>query len=69
MMCLISGETVTVRNAAQSFDELGEPTGETMTEATVDNVVVARRDRRPRLDAPERRDGRLHALLPEGRGR
>lgn len=25
-MCLISGETVTVRNAAQSFDELGEPT-------------------------------------------
>lgn len=40
MMCLISGETVTVRNAAQSFDELGEPTGETMTEATVDNVVV-----------------------------
>ena len=40
MMCLISGETVTVRNAAQSFDELGEPTGETVTETTVDNVVV-----------------------------
>lgn len=40
MMCLISGETVTVRSAAQSFDELGEPTGETVTEAAVDNVVV-----------------------------
>ena len=31
---------MTVRNAAQSFDELGEPTGETVTETTVDNVVV-----------------------------
>ena len=33
MMCLISGETVTVRNAVQSLDELGEPTGETVAEA------------------------------------
>lgn len=40
MMCLISGETVTVRNAVRSLDELGEPTGETVTEAEVDNVVV-----------------------------
>lgn len=40
MMCLISGETVTVRNAAQSFDELGEPAGETVTETAVENVVV-----------------------------
>ena len=39
MMCLISGETVTVRNAAQSYDELGEPTGETVSEEAVDNVV------------------------------
>lgn len=40
MMCLISGETVTVRNAARSLDELGEPTGEAVNEAEVDNVVV-----------------------------
>lgn len=40
MMCLISGETVTVRNAVWSFDELGEPTGETVSEEAVDNVVV-----------------------------
>lgn len=40
MTCLISGETVTVRSAAQSFDELGEPTGETVTETAVENVVV-----------------------------
>ena len=40
MTCLISGETVTVRNAAHSLDELGEPAGEAVTETAVDNVVV-----------------------------
>lgn len=40
MMCLISGETVTVRNTERPLDELGEPTGETVTETAVDNVVV-----------------------------
>lgn len=40
MTCLIAGETVTVRNIEQAFDELGEPTGATATETTVDNVVV-----------------------------
>lgn len=40
MMCLISGETVTVRNVEQAFDELGEPTVATATETVVDNVVV-----------------------------
>lgn len=40
MMCLISGETVTVRNVEQAFDELGEPTVATVTETAVDNVVV-----------------------------
>lgn len=40
MTCLIAGETVTVRSAARSFDELGELAGETVTETAVDNVVV-----------------------------
>ena len=31
---------MTVRNIEQAFDELGEPTGATATETTVDNVVV-----------------------------
>ena len=30
MTCLISGETVTVRNAAHSLDELGDPNGVTV---------------------------------------
>lgn len=40
MTCLIAGETVTVRNVEQAFDELGEPTVATATETTVENVVV-----------------------------
>lgn len=40
MTCLIAGETVTVRNIEQAFDELGEPTGATVAETVVDNVVV-----------------------------
>lgn len=40
MTCLIAGEAVTVRNIEQAFDELGEPTGATVAETVVDNVVV-----------------------------
>ena len=45
MMCLISGETVTVRNAVQSLDELGEPTGETVAEAPARPPTSTRRAR------------------------
>ncbi len=40
-MSIISGEAVTVRNVSKAYDELGEPVGETATETTVANVVVA----------------------------
>ena len=40
MTCLISGETVTVRNFDPLLDELGEPINGTVTETAVDNVVV-----------------------------
>ncbi len=40
-MGIISGETVTVRNASVTYDSLGEPAEEAVAETTVDNVVVA----------------------------
>lgn len=40
-MGIINGETVTVRNASVTYDSLGEPVEESVTETTVDNVVVA----------------------------